>query len=160
MTKTAILEKYAPRMTNVLQILHDFQNHNPRNYLSEKDITVIARHLNTTVGSIYGIASYYSMFSLTPRGKHIIRICRSPVCHLAGLTDVFAELIRILKIDIGATTLDKRFTLETSECLGQCDLAPAMTVDNVLYGHLTPQKVRAVIRQYKHSKRPSGRRGR
>lgn len=158
MNKTAILKKYAPSMTNVLEILHDFQNHNPRNHLSEKDITLVARHLNTTVGAIYGIASYYSMFSLTPRGKHIIRICRSPVCHLVGSMDVFAELSRILKIDIGETTLDKRFTLETTECLGQCNLAPAMTVDNALTGNLTPRKIRAVIRQYTHSLDFSGKR--
>ena len=159
MTKARILEKYPSRMENVLLILHALQNTNPRNYLSAKDLTLVANHLNTTLGSIYGIASYYSMFSLTPRGKHIIRICRSPVCHLAGVTDVVAELKRILQIDVGATTSDQRFTLETTECLGQCDAAPAMSVDDVLYGQLTPEKIRTIIRQYKHPQRSSRRPG-
>lgn len=145
-------------MENVLLILHDFQNNHPRNYLSERDLTLIAKHLNTTLGAIYGIASYYTMFSLKPRGRHIIRICRSPVCHLAGVVDVLAELTRALKIDVGATTPDRLFTLETVECLGQCDAAPAMTVDEVLYGELTPEKIRTVIHQYRQHRKSGGKR--
>jgi NADH-quinone oxidoreductase subunit E len=148
MTKTGILGQYPPRMENVLLILHDLQNHNPRNYLSEKDLELVAAYLNTTLGVMYGIATYYTMFSLRPRGKHIIRICRSPVCHLAGVTDVLAELNRLLKIDIGETTTDQEFTLETTECLGQCDTAPAMMVDDMLYGNLTRNKIRSVIQRY------------
>ena len=160
MTKTGILEQYPPRMENVLLILHDLQNHNPSNYLSKKDLGLVAAYLNTTLGVVYGIASYYTMFSLAPRGKHIIRICRSPVCHLVGVTDVFAELSRMLKIDVGETTTDQRFTLETTECLGQCDLAPAMMVDNELYGNLTRQKIRSVIQHYRQPQRSAGRRER
>lgn len=158
MTKTDILEKYPPKMENVLLILHDFQNNNQWNHLSEKDLSLVANHLNMTLSSIYGIASYYTMFSLTPRGKHIIRICRSPVCHLAGVSDVFNELTKILEIDIGATTPDKRFTLETTACLGQCDSAPAMTVDDVLYGNLTAKKIETIIDHYMQKTSPEGRR--
>jgi len=140
-------------MENVLLILHDLQNHNPRNYLSEKDLGLVAAYLNTTLGVMYGIASYYTMFSLKPRGKHIIRICRSPVCRLAGVTDVFAELSHMLKIDIGETTADRHFTLETTECLGQCDLAPAMMIDGVVYGNLTRAKIRSVIRHFMQPRR-------
>ena len=149
MKKIDVLKKYPPLMENVLLMLHDFQNNNPRNYLSEKDLALIARHLNTTYGSIYGVASYYTMFSLTPRGKHIIRICRSPVCHMAGVIDLFTELNKILKIDVGQTTPDHLFTLETTECLGQCDKAPAMAVDEAFYGNLTAKKIKAVIQKYK-----------
>ena len=157
MKKTDILEKYPPKMENVLLILHDFQNNNQWNYLSEKDLSLVSNHLNTTLSSIYGIASYYTMFSLTPRGKHIIRICRSPVCHLAGINDVWTELTKILKIDIGATTPDKRFTLETTECLGQCDSAPAMTVDDVVYGNLTVKKIKTIVAHYRKNGGAKGR---
>lgn len=149
MTKKDILEKYPPVMENLLPMLHDFQNSNPRNFLSEKDLALIAGHLNTTYASIYGVAGYYSMFSVTPRGKHIIRICRSPVCHMAGVIDLFTELNRILIIDVGQTTPDKLFTLESTACLGQCDRAPVMAVDETFYGNLTAIKVRAVIQSYK-----------
>lgn len=153
MTKADILEKYPPRMENVLLILHDLQNHSPRNYLSGKDLGLVAAYLNTTLGTIYGIASYYTMFSLKPRGKHIIRICRSPVCHQAGDMDVFAELKRMLGVDLGETTADQRFTMESSECLGQCDVAPVMMVDEIPYGNLTREKIRAVIHRLKNPRR-------
>ena len=129
-------------------ILHDIQNNNPRNYLSKQDLLLVAKHLDTTVGVIYGVASYYTMFSLKPRGKHIIRLCRSPVCHLAGAIDVHSELTRMLHIGIGETTTDRRFTLESTECLGQCDVAPAMTIDDVLYKNLTVEKIETIIDRY------------
>jgi NADH:ubiquinone oxidoreductase subunit E len=148
MTKTEILEKYLPSMDNVLLILHDFQNHNARNYLSQKDMAMIAAYLKTTFGTIYGIVSYYTMFSLEPRGRHIIRICRSPVCDLAAARDVFKALTDILKIEIGGTTSDGNFTLETTECLGQCDQGPAMAVGDAIYGNLNPEKIATIIRTY------------
>lgn len=151
MTKAGILKQYPPRMENVLQILHDLQNRSPRNYLSEKDLGLVAAYLNTTLATIYGIASYYTMFSLKPRGRHIIRICRSPVCHLSGVMDLFTELKRILKVDIGETTSDGRFTLETTECLGHCEMAPAMMVDAVVYGHLNREEIGAVLLKYNKS---------
>ena len=153
MRKADILDKYPPKMENVLLILHDFQNTSRWNYLSEKDLYRVAKHLNTTLGVIYGIASYYTMFSLSPRGKHVIRICRSPVCHLTGMIDILSELTKILKIDIGATTADKYFTLETSECLGHCDSAPAMMVDDVLYGNLTLGEIRKIVQHCREDRR-------
>ena len=158
MTKAGILEKYPPRMENVLLILHDLQNHSPRNYLSEKDLQRAAAYLDTTLGTIYGIASYYTMFSLRPRGKHIIRVCRSPVCHQAGGMDLFAELNRVLNIDIGATTANGQFTLETTECLGHCDVAPAMMVDDMLFGNLTRKTIATVIDRFRPSQRSTTRR--
>mgnify|MGYP003565382591 CR=1 FL=1 len=115
-------------MENVLLILHDFQNSNPRNYLSEKDLKIIAEHLNVTFSSIYGVVSYYTLFSLKPRGKYIIRLCHSPVCAMAGATNILAQIRNTPKVDIGETTTDKLFTLETIECLGQCDTAPGMSI--------------------------------
>ncbi len=156
MKKTDILEKYPPRMENVLLILHDIQNNSRMNYLSEKDLSLVAKHLNTTLSSIYGVASYYTMFSLTPRGKHIIRICRSPVCHCAGVNDVFNELANVLRIDVDATTPDRLFTLETAECLGQCDRAPAMMVDDVVYGNLTAAGIAAIIGRYRKKRASQG----
>jgi NADH-quinone oxidoreductase subunit E len=149
MTRTEILEKHAPRMENVLLILHALQNRNPRNYLPAKDLALVAGYLNTTAASIYGIASYYTMFSLSPRGRHIIRICRSPVCRMDEADELFTALKRILDIDIGQTTPDALFTLETTECLGQCDQAPVMTVDESIYGNLTPSRIETIIRNYR-----------
>ena len=144
-----ILEKYPPLMENVLLILHDFQNNNPRNYLPEKDLALIAKYLKTTYGAVYGVASYYTMFSLKPRGKHIIRICRSPVCQMVGASDLFTELNKELKIDIGGTTIDGLFTLESTECLGHCEKAPVMSIDEAFYGMLTANKIKSILQEYK-----------
>ena len=149
MKKQDILHKHPPSMENVLLILHDFQNCNPRNYLSEKDMAIIARYLNVTYSSIYGIASYYSLFSLKPRGKHIIRICSSPVCEMVGSRDVLKELHRSLKIDFGETTAEGLFTLESTECLGQCDKAPGMLIDEAFYGNLTAHKIKTILQKYR-----------
>ncbi|MBT8366374.1 MAG: NAD(P)H-dependent oxidoreductase subunit E [Deltaproteobacteria bacterium] len=145
MNKKDILQQYPPLMENVLLILHDFQNNNPRHYLSEKDLATIANYLNVTYSSIYGVASYYTLFSLKPRGKNIMRVCNSPVCDMAGSNDIKKELCKILKVDIGETTADELFTLETTECLGQCDTAPVMSVNEDLYGNLTAKKISPII---------------
>lgn len=148
MTKMDILQKYPPLMENVLQILHDFQNNNPRNYLSQKDLTMIAKYLNVTHSSIYGLVSYYTLFSLEPRGKHIIRICNSPVCHMTGAKDIFTALRKNLKIGFGETTTEGLFTLESTECLGQCDQAPGMSIDETFYGNLTVKKIMPILKSY------------
>ena len=137
-------------MENVLLILHEFQNCNPHHYLSEDDLAMIAGYLNVPYSSIYGVVSYYTMFSLTPRGKHIIRVCNSPVCQMADSNDILAKLRNYLGIDVGATTADDVFTLETTECLGQCDSAPGMSVNEQYYGNLTAKKIRKIIKDYQN----------
>jgi len=157
MNKTDILHKYSPLMENVLLILHEFQNNNPRNYLSEKDLAMIAKYLNVPYSSIYGVVSYYTLFSLTPRGKHIIRICNSPVCQMAGSNAILAELRKNLKIDSGETTAEGLFTLETTECLGQCDTAPGISVDEVYYGNLNAKKVKTILHKFRNKRNSSTR---
>ena len=137
-------------MENVLLILHEFQNNNPRHYLSEKDLAMIAKYLNLPCSSIYGVVSYYSLFSLTPRGKHIIRLCNSPVCQMTNSNDILAQFRKNLIIDIGETSADGLFTLETTECLGQCDSAPGMSIDEVYYGNLTAKKTRHILKDYQN----------
>jgi NADH-quinone oxidoreductase subunit E len=150
MDKRDILHKFPPSMENVLLILHEFQNSNPHHYLSENDLAMIAEYLNVPYSSIYGVVSYYSLFSLTPRGKHIIRLCNSPVCQMTNSNDILAQLRKNLKIDIGETSADGLFTLETTECLGQCDSAPGMSIDEVYYGNLTAKKTRHILKDYQN----------
>ena len=150
MIKTDILHKYPPLMENVLLILHEFQNSNPHHYLSENDLAMIAEYLNVPCSSVYGVVSYYTMFSLMPRGKHIIRVCNSPVCQMADTSEILPILREILKLDVGETTGDGLFTLETTACLGQCDTAPGMSIDAVYYGNLTAKKVIHILRDYQN----------
>ena len=150
MDKRDILHKFPPSMENVLLILHEFQNCNPHHYLPEDDLAMIAEYLNVPYSSVYGVVSYYTMFSLMPRGKHIIRVCNSPVCQMADTSEILAALRKILKLDVGATTADGVFTLETTECLGQCDSAPGMSIDEQYYGNLTARKVKNILKDYQN----------
>jgi NADH:ubiquinone oxidoreductase subunit E len=154
MTKAEIFAKYPPAMENVLLLLHELQNRHPRNYLSAKDLERAARHFKTTTATLYGIATYYSMFSLAPRGKHLIRICRSPVCQLLGGGDLTVELERLLGVGAGETTADRRFTLEAVECLGLCEIAPALTIDDAAYGPLTKDRLAEILAIYLPARAP------
>jgi len=107
--------------------------------------------------AVYGVVSYYTMFSLRPRGKHIVRVCYSPVCEMADSNVIMAKLADYLGIDVGATTADRVFTLETTECLGQCDSAPGMSIDEQYYGNLNPNKIEAILQKYRNTGTNTGR---
>lgn len=141
-----LLQKYPPEKDQLLMILHDIQNNNPENYISPSDIKAVAEYLNTTLSRVYGVVKYYSMFSSKPRGKYIIRLCKSPVCRMKGTFDILNTLEKMLDIKPGETTKDKLFTIEFSECLGQCDKAPAMMVNKKLYKELDSFELGNIIR--------------
>lgn len=147
--KKAIVEKF-PRSPDVLlALLHELQRANPQNCLTPEDLALAADHLGLPLAAVRDAATFYTMFSLRPRGRHIIRVCDSPNCHLAGAWSVVAELARELAIEVGQTTADGRFTLELTSCLGVCGVAPVMMVDDEVVGNLTPEKVREVVRRLK-----------
>jgi NADH:ubiquinone oxidoreductase subunit E len=140
-----VLKRYPSTKENLLDILHDLQEANPHNYLSDEALVDVADYLGLTLSEVKGTASFYSMFSFTPRGKHIIRICESPPCQLLGASTVLQKLKETLSVKVGETTGDGLFTLETTSCLGVCGVAPAMMIDEEVYGNLTPEKIETII---------------
>jgi NADH:ubiquinone oxidoreductase subunit E len=144
-----ILEGFSADQENMLNILHAIQDSNPQNYLTEDAMKLVAEHLNTTFSHVYGVATYYTMYSLKPRGKYIIRLCNSPVCNMEGSTGIAGRIKEILGISMGETTSDKLFTLEWSECLGQCDKAPVMMINKSVYGNLTEESLRTIFEKFK-----------
>ncbi|MBC7318769.1 NAD(P)H-dependent oxidoreductase subunit E [Candidatus Bipolaricaulota bacterium] len=147
MDKRALLQKF-PRSPDVLlALLHALQRANPQNYLTQEDLQLAAEHLGLPLSRVRDAVTFYTMFSLRPRGRHILRVCSSPTCHLFGAWSVLAELKKILGIEVGETTPDGLFTLEITSCLGVCGVAPAMMVDDEVYGNLTPERVREIIAQ-------------
>ena len=141
----SILEKFEPKKENLIQILHTIQNENVYNYINENAIREIANFFNITHSEIYGIISFYTMLSMKPRGKYIIRICKSAPCHIMDVNTIIKSLKKTLGIDFGMTTKDGLFTLEFSSCLGLCDIAPAMMINDEIYGNLTPKKVKKIL---------------
>jgi len=143
--KEAILKKFKPTLDNILYILHDLQDNNPQHYLSKEDIETCSDYLNVPYSYTTSVASFYTMFSMKPRGRNIIRLCDSPPCHLMGSQSLIDYLKKILKVKMGETTKDGMFTLELTSCLGACGVAPTMMINEEMYGNLTPEAVDIIL---------------
>ena len=149
MERFELLKQFKQDKENLLNILHALQKNNKQNYLDKDDLKEAANYLNITFSHIYGVATYYSMFSVKPRGKYIIRICNSPVCNMESSCGIVDEIKKMLSVEIGGTTSDKLFTLELSECLGQCDSAPGMMINEDVYGNLESESLKSIFAKYK-----------
>jgi NADH:ubiquinone oxidoreductase subunit E len=152
MKREKILKLYDRTGDNLLAILHDMQDASPEHYLSDDDLRAVADHLSLAYSFVHGVATFYSMYSLKPRGKNLIRVCQSPPCHLLGSSTISRELIRLLGIGFGETSADRLFTLEMTSCLGVCGVAPAMMVNDRVYGNLTAQRIVAIIEDLRREK--------
>ncbi len=151
MYREAILKKFEPRMDNILYILHELQDNNEHHYVSKEDLKLCAEYLKVPYSFVHGVATFYTMFSLKPRGRNIIRLCESPPCHLMGSGSLLDYLKEKLQVDVGQTTSDGAFTLELSSCLGVCGVAPAMMMNDETIGKLTPEKIDAILEERRKS---------
>lgn len=118
-------------------------------YLPREALQVVAQAYQMTPSQLYGVASFYSLLSTVPRGEHIIRCCVSPPCYLSGSGEIIEALEERLGIEMGETTKDGMFTLEGVSCLGLCGVGPAMTIDDTVYGRVTPEKVADIVNGYR-----------
>lgn len=144
-----IIISFSPQRENLLKAMHAIQDEHPQHYLSEFSLNELAKYFNLTKGQVYGIASYYSMFSLKPRGKYIIRLCKSPVCFLMGASSLFEYFEKEWSLKPNTTTTDGLFTLEACECLGRCGKAPSMMINKQVYTELNPDKLKEIITNLK-----------
>jgi len=149
MSTQEIIKQFEPQQHNLLQILHAIQDADPANYLTEEALEETARHLGITKSAVYGVARYYTMFSLKPRGKFIIRVCASAVCELLKVNEVIEALEEELLIKVGKTTKDGMFTIELSECLGQCQEAPSMMINDKVHNNLDRGRIRKILQEYR-----------
>ncbi|HHN48082.1 MAG TPA: NADH-quinone oxidoreductase subunit NuoE [Bacteroidales bacterium] len=117
-------------------------------FLSEDAMIAVARELDLAAADVYGTASFYTFLDTVPRGKNIIRVCKTITCHMKGKDEVLLALENMLKIKVGETTHDKRFTLLTANCLGWCHKGPVMLVNDEVYSDLNPQKAIEIIEEY------------
>lgn len=153
MTREDILKKYSKDKDNLLSILHDFQAMTNENYLSKEDLESAAKYLSLPYSYVYSVTTFYTMLSLKPRGKYVIRICQSPPCQLMGASTITKELIDLLKIKkLGDTTEDKLFTIEETSCLGVCGVAPAMMINDEVFGNLTKERLNEIIESKRREK--------
>ncbi|MEW6724447.1 MAG: NAD(P)H-dependent oxidoreductase subunit E [Bacillota bacterium] len=142
-----IIEKHEGKVSNLIAILQGVQEE--YRYLPEEVLTYIATALDLSPATVYGVATFYTQFSLRPKGKYVIKICDGTACHVRG-SDKIRYLIRD-KLGLGDkkdTTDDLRFTVETVSCIGACGLAPVVTVnDEEVHGQVTPEAMEIVLEQ-------------
>jgi NADH-quinone oxidoreductase subunit E len=140
-----ILDRYEKRPTNLIPILQEIQEE--YSYLPEDVMTYVATAIGTSPGSVFGVATFYSHFTLTPKGKHVIRVCDGTACHVRKS----AEIIKTLEAELNLnaekkTSSDLMFTLETVACLGACGLAPVVVADDEVHGAMTKEKTIELIK--------------
>ncbi len=119
-----------------------------KNYLGEEDMIQVAEALDLSTADVYGTATFYTFLDTVPRGKYVIRVCKTISCHMAGKDDIINTLKDLLKIELGETTPDKQFTLMQANCMGWCHKGPVMLVNDDIYTELTKEKVIKIIHDY------------
>ena len=135
-------QKGAVMMT--LQSAQDIFGHVP------KDVQIrIAEGLGVPLSEVYGVATFYAQFTLEPAGKYIISVCMGTACYVKGSQKVLDKLSEELNVPVGKTSADGLFTLNATRCLGACGLAPVMTVNEEVYGRLTPDDIPGIIAKYR-----------
>lgn len=117
-------------------------------FLSEEAMTAIAKELDISTADVYGTASFYTFLDTKPRGKNIIRVCKTITCHMKGKDEIIATLEEILSVKLGETTSDGRFSLLQANCLGWCHKGPVMLINDEIYPEITPEKVSEIINDY------------
>ena len=149
-----VFDRHGSDRSDVIPLLQDAQKE--LGYLSPETMVAIGKRLRIPASAVYGIATFYAQFYLTPRGRHSLLVCRGTACHVRGGREIRDSVERKLGIKEGETTEDQLFSYETVACLGTCALAPLMVIDGQYYGGLTQEKVSAVLEEY--LERESGRR--
>ena len=131
-----ILNKYEKDKSNLIQILNEFQE--TFGYISKEAQLEISEYLNLTMAEVYSVVTFYSRFSLKPKGKYNVAVCLGTACFVKGSEKILDKLKEKLGIDVGQTTSDGKFSIEATRCIGACGLAPVMTINEEVYGKLDP----------------------
>ncbi len=130
----------------LMPILHEAQS--IYGYLPAEVQTVIAEELNIPLAEVYGVATFYSQFTLNPKGKHKISVCLGTACYVKGSDKILEAVEKELRIGCGECTPDRKFSIDSCRCVGACGLAPVMIVDDEVYGKLTPAEVTEILNGY------------
>ena len=142
-----VCKSYGNKPGEVINVLHKVQGE--YGYLPAEVQELVAKELDIPVSRVYGIVSFYSFFTMTPKGEHPISVCLGTACYVRGAEKVLDELKRQLGIGVGEVTPDGKFSLTCLRCVGACGLAPVIEVGEKVYGRMTPDRVKDVLAEYK-----------
>lgn len=141
-----LADQHGRNRENLLPILQGVVEQ--EKYLSEYSMIEIARELDLPAAEVFGTATFYSFLEHKKMGKYIIRVCKTITCSMKGKNQILHAIEDMLKVSIGETTPDGKFSLMQTNCLGWCHKAPAMLINNDIYTELTPEKVREILGEY------------
>ena len=142
-----IIARYQDERTPLMMILSDIQNE--YGYIPLDVQEIISEKTGIPVAEIYGVVTFYSFFSLTPKGKYVIGVCLGTACYVKGSQQVIDKFAEILNIKPGETTEDGLFTLDALRCIGACGIAPAVTINGKVYPKMTVDEVASVVAEYR-----------
>jgi NADP-reducing hydrogenase subunit HndA len=132
--------------SELINVLHKAQG--IFGYLPAEVQEIIAKELNVPVAKVYGVVTFYSFFTMQPKGLHPISICLGTACYVRGAEKVLDEFRRILNVKIGETTPDGKFSISCLRCVGACGLAPVVTIGEKVYGRVSPDGVKDILKEY------------
>ena len=138
-----LFKEYLPVKDNLIQMLNEVQEH--YGYVPMNAQKVLSEFLNVPMAEIYGVITFYSRFTLEPKGKYNISVCLGTACFVKGSQSILDRLKDRLKIEEGKTTENGKFSIDTTRCVGACGIAPVFTVNNEVYGHATVKKLDEVL---------------
>lgn len=141
----AICAEFGNQPGELINILHKAQDR--FGYLPEEVQRVIARRLDIPVSKVYGVVTFYSFFTMTPKGEFPISVCMGTACYVRGAEKVLDEFRRLLKIEVGETTADNKFSLSSLRCVGACGLAPVVMIGKKVYGQVVPDDVKRILKE-------------
>lgn len=141
-----VTDKYGKKRESLMPVLQAIVK--DKNYITDEDMVAVARELDLSAAEVYGTATFYTFLDTKPRGKYVIRICKTIACHMSGKDEIIEAVGKALNIKVGETTGDKKFTLLTANCLGWCHKGPVMLINDEVYPELTPQKAIEIIEEY------------
>lgn len=141
-----ICESFDNDPGELINVLHETQM--TFGYLPAEVQEVVAKELNVSVAHVYGVVTFYSFFTMLPKGQHPISICLGTACYVRGAEKVLEEFKRVLKIQVGETTPDGKFSLSCLRCVGACGLAPVVQVGEKVYGRVSPDGVKDIVAEY------------
>jgi NADH-quinone oxidoreductase subunit E/NADP-reducing hydrogenase subunit HndA len=130
----------------LINVLHKTQEH--FGYLPAEIQEVVAENLNVPVAKVYGVVTFYSFFTMTPKGQYPISLCTGTACYVRGAEKVLEELKKVLNVNVGETTPDGKFSLSCLRCVGACGLAPVVMVGDKTFGRVAPEDVKKIIEEF------------
>lgn len=142
----AVIGNHKEERGAIIQVLHEAQE--IYGYLPIEVQKIISTELNVPLAEIYGIVTFYSQFSLNPKGEYQIGVCLGTACYVKGSGEILEEIKEILGIDVGECTPDGKFSIDATRCIGACGLAPVITINDDVYGRLKPGEVGEILKKY------------